>query len=108
MLLDDEMFHSSAEARLVIESWRRHYNTPRPRGSLDYDPRARDLRASSGRAVGFATFRRQFPLPPPSETVSQLRPSSFAARASPEAVDALTFNLDRSVGADHSLPSKER
>jgi putative transposase len=25
-----------AEARIVIESWRRHYNTERPHGSLGY------------------------------------------------------------------------
>jgi hypothetical protein len=30
-LLDGEVFYSLAEAKVVIESWRRHYNTSRPR-----------------------------------------------------------------------------
>jgi transposase InsO family protein len=29
-------FYSLAEARIIIESWRRHYNTERPHGSLGY------------------------------------------------------------------------
>jgi putative transposase len=40
-LLDGEIFYSLAEARIVIESWRRHYNTERPHGSLG---RGDDLR----------------------------------------------------------------
>ena len=39
-LLDGEIFYSLAEARIVIESWRRHYNTERPHGSLGYKPPA--------------------------------------------------------------------
>ena len=35
-LLDGEIFYSLAEAKIVIESWRRHYNTVRPHGSLGY------------------------------------------------------------------------
>ena len=35
-LLDGEIFYSLNEARIVIESWRRHYNAVRPYGSLDY------------------------------------------------------------------------
>ncbi len=37
-LLDGEIFYSLAEAKIVIESWRRHYNTVRPHGSLGYKP----------------------------------------------------------------------
>jgi transposase InsO family protein len=33
-LLDDEIFYSLNEARIVIESWRRHYNAMRPHASL--------------------------------------------------------------------------
>jgi len=39
-LLDGEIFYSLKEARVVIESWRRHYNTERPHGSLGYKPPA--------------------------------------------------------------------
>ena len=41
--LDGEIFYSLAEARIVIESWRRHYNTERPHGSLGYKPPAPDV-----------------------------------------------------------------
>ncbi len=39
-LLNGEIFYSLAEARIVIESWRRHYNTVRPHSSLGYRPPA--------------------------------------------------------------------
>jgi len=35
-LLNGEIFYSLKEARIVIESWRRHYNAIRPHGSLRY------------------------------------------------------------------------
>ena len=41
-LLDGEIFYTLAEARIVIESWRRFYNTRRPHGSLGYRPPAPD------------------------------------------------------------------
>lgn len=39
-LLNGEIFYSLAEARIVIESWRRHYNAVRPHASLGYKPPA--------------------------------------------------------------------
>jgi len=84
-LLDGEIFYSLAEAKIVIESWRRHYNAVRPHGSLGYKPPAPEVLvpALAGRAGGCAI------------------PASYAARASIEAVNALTFKVDPSVGADH-------
>jgi putative transposase len=35
-LLNGEIFYSLKEGRIVIEQWRRHYNTVRPRSSLGY------------------------------------------------------------------------
>lgn len=35
-LLNGEIFYSLAEAKVVIESWRRHVNAVRPHGSLGY------------------------------------------------------------------------
>jgi putative transposase len=35
-LLDGEIFYSLREAQIIIESWRRHYNTVRPHASLDH------------------------------------------------------------------------
>jgi transposase InsO family protein len=42
-LLDGEIFYSLKEAKIVIESWRRHYNTVRPHGSLGYKPPAPEV-----------------------------------------------------------------
>ena len=65
-LLDGEIFYSLAEARIVIESWRRHYNTERPHGSLGYKPPAPEVFVPAiRRAGGCAT------------------PTSSAARAGP-------------------------
>ncbi len=35
-LLDGEMFYTLREAQIIIESWRRHYNTVRPHASIGY------------------------------------------------------------------------
>ena len=42
-LLNGEIFYSLMEAELVIESWRRHYNTVRPHASLGYKPPAPEV-----------------------------------------------------------------
>jgi transposase InsO family protein len=42
-LLDGEIFYTLAEARIVVESWRRHFNTVRPHGSLGYKPPAPEV-----------------------------------------------------------------
>ena len=39
-LLNSEIFYSLAEARVVIEAWRVHYNTARPHSSPGYRPPA--------------------------------------------------------------------
>jgi len=39
-LLNGEIFYTLAEARILIERWRRHYNTVRPHSSLGYRPPA--------------------------------------------------------------------
>jgi transposase InsO family protein len=35
-LLNAEAFNTRAEVKVLIESWRRHYNTLRPHSSLRY------------------------------------------------------------------------
>ena len=42
-LLDGEIFYTLNEAQIVIESWRRFYNTERPHGSLGYKPPAPEV-----------------------------------------------------------------
>jgi len=39
-LLDGEIFYSLKEAKIVIEEWRKHYNTVRPHNALGYRPPA--------------------------------------------------------------------
>jgi transposase InsO family protein len=45
-LLNAEVFHTLAEARVLIEQWRRHCNTHRPHCSLGYRPPAPEVRLS--------------------------------------------------------------
>jgi putative transposase len=42
-LLNGEIFYSLAEACVIVESWRRFYNTLRPHGSLGYRPPAPEV-----------------------------------------------------------------
>ena len=39
-LLNAEIFDALLEAKVLIERWRRHYNTARPHSSLGYRPPA--------------------------------------------------------------------
>ena len=56
-LLDREIFYSLAEARVLIERWRRHYNTERPHSSLGYRPPAPETIGPPCWPVGSATLR---------------------------------------------------
>lgn len=42
-LLDWELFCSLREAQIIIENWRRHYNTRWPHASLGYRPPAPEV-----------------------------------------------------------------
>jgi len=42
-LLNGEIFYSLREAQIVIESWRRHYNTVRPHASIGYQAPAPEV-----------------------------------------------------------------
>src|SRR5262249_7462210 len=86
-LLDGEIFYPLREARIVIESWRRHYNTIRPHASLGYKPSTGGVRARLRRVAGCAT------------------PSGSAGHAGETANFKLTFHLDHSAGADQCCPS---
>jgi transposase InsO family protein len=39
-LLNGEIFYSLKEAQIIIEEWRKHYNTKRPHSALGYRPPA--------------------------------------------------------------------
>jgi transposase InsO family protein len=42
-LLDGEVFNTLREAQVLIEQWRRHYNTVRPHSALGYRPPAPEV-----------------------------------------------------------------
>ena len=42
-LLDGEVFHTVREAQVLIERWRRHFNTIRPHSALGYRPPAPEV-----------------------------------------------------------------
>ena len=49
-LLDREVFYSLREAQVLIEAWRRHYNTVRPHSALGSRPPAPEAVAWPGPA----------------------------------------------------------
>ena len=55
-LLNGKIFYSLAEAKVLIESWRLHYNSARPHGSLGYRPPARKRRHRHISASGSASL----------------------------------------------------
>ena len=55
-LLNGEIFDSLAEAKVLIEAWRRHYNTVRPHSSLGYRPPAPEAPTSPLPASGSASL----------------------------------------------------
>ena len=55
-LLNGEIFYSLAEAKVLIEAWRRHYNTVRPHSSLGYRPPAPEAAAPPLPASGSASL----------------------------------------------------
>lgn len=56
-LLNGETFYTLNEAKIVIETWRRHYNTVRPHSSLGYRPPAPEV-------IAWPTTKPVAPMPP--------------------------------------------
>ena len=56
-LLDGEIFYSLAEAKIIIESWRRHYNAVRPHSSLAYQPPAPQAILTPTHGLPYAPLR---------------------------------------------------
>src|SRR5204863_9820453 len=86
-LLDGEIFYTLREAQIIIESWRRHYNTVRPHASIGYRAPAPEVFVPALAAWPAAQSR---PAPP------AMLP--LAPRPDPK----LTFDPDHLVGAGHS------
>ena len=94
-LLNGEMFFSLAEAQVMIEAWRRHFNTVRPHSSLNYQPPAPEtLVPRRGEAVPWATARARW------ESARSPTPTAGVRRR-----HALTLKLDHPSGAGQSSPA---
>ncbi len=59
-LLNGEIFYTLKEAKVLIEQWRRHYNTIRPHSALGYRPPAPETVLPAADAPAYATLQ-----PPP-------------------------------------------
>ena len=46
-LLNAEVFNTLVEAKVLIEQWRVHHNTVRPRSALGYRPPAPEMRLTA-------------------------------------------------------------
>jgi len=58
-LLNGEIFYSLKEAKVLIESWRKHYNTVRPHSSLGYRPPAPETIAAGPTSASLRSARPQ-------------------------------------------------
>jgi hypothetical protein len=56
-LLDAEQFSTLHEAQVLIEGWRRHYNTVRPHSSLGYRPPAPETTLPPASGLPYAPLR---------------------------------------------------
>jgi transposase InsO family protein len=63
-LLNGEIFYSLREAQIVVETWRRHYNTERPHASLGYR-----APAPEGFVPAFVAWPAPQPRPAPPATL---------------------------------------
>ena len=92
-LLNGEIFYTLKEAQILIEAWRRHYNTVRPHSSLGYRPPAPETIRPSRRHRAMGD-----------------RASSFGKRAlahpnrGVRSRHALTLKLDHPSGAGQFVP----
>jgi len=57
-LLNGEIFYTVKEAQILIERWRRYYNTIRPHSALGYRPPAPEAVATGADAAVYAPLRR--------------------------------------------------
>jgi putative transposase len=63
-LLNAEVFHSLREAQILIEAWRRHYNSVRPHSALGYRPPAPEVLLCPAASAHPAVLPRIRTVPP--------------------------------------------
>lgn len=61
-LFDGEIFYTLEEAQVLIEAWRRHYNSMRPHSSLGYRPPAPEAVLWPGSPASSPTARLATPI----------------------------------------------
>lgn len=61
-LLNGEIFYSAKEAKVLIEQWRRHYNTKRPHSALGYRPPAPETIAAGPTSASLRSTRQRGPV----------------------------------------------
>ena len=66
-LLNGEIFYSLREAQVIVEGWRKHYNTARPHGSIGYRPPAPEVYSPD---LGAGLAAQPQPAPPALLTVA--------------------------------------
>ena len=60
-LLDGEIFYTVAEARVLIERWREHYNRVRPHSALGYHPPAPEAIAAGPPSASLRAVQQRLP-----------------------------------------------
>lgn len=55
--LTGEIFYTLAEAQILTEAWRQHYNTVRPHNSMGYRPPAPEAATPPWLSSGYATLQ---------------------------------------------------
>ena len=60
-LLNGEIFYTVAEARVLIERWREHYNQVRPHSALGYRPPAPEAIAAGPPSASLRAVQQRFP-----------------------------------------------
>ena len=80
--MNGEIFYTLKEAQIVIESWRRHYNSVRPHASLGYRPPAPEVFVPAFTAWPAALTRSAPPAKRPVEQKPTLHESGIWTTAS--------------------------
>ena len=60
-LLNGEIFYTVAEARVLIERWREHYNRVRPHSALGYRPPAPEAIAAGPPSASLRAVQQRLP-----------------------------------------------
>ena len=80
-LLNREIFYSLQDAKVLVEHWRREYNTVRPRSSLAYRPPGPGSHPDGAEAAQTALAPRTTPQPKGGAWTNTLGGTAFGGRS---------------------------